>query len=214
MMKTFKGQSHYDILKISPSADISELKRAYRDVLALYDDDSLATYALFSDEERTALLQAIDAAYQTLLDDKKRAAYNQMLLDTGQVEASFFSLKDQKHLAAIERDTSWSDSLTAWVRKQSGQAEVKTLVDALLAKDEVTGAELKAIRQALGIEKSEIYKIAKISGTMLTNIEEDRFADLPAEIFLKQFLSSYAQILQIDPLHVIGGYLKHMAGGT
>ncbi len=210
MMKTFEDQNHYDVLNISANADVSDLKRAYRDALALYDDDALATYSLFSDEQRAELLEAIETAYHTLLDEEQRAGYNQMLLDTGQVDESFFSLKDQKHLAAQAHDLSKSVSLSTWVKRKSGEAEIKACIDALLAKDMVSGADLKAIREALGIEKSEIYEIVKISGSMLTMIENDRFENLPAEIFLKQFLSSFAEILQIDPLHVVTGYLKNM----
>ena len=210
-MKTFEGRNYYEILNISPNADAGDLKRAYRDAVALYDGDALATYSLFSEAQRAGLLQAIETAYHTLVDEAKRVIYNQMLLDSGQVDASFFSLRDRKHLAAQTRDESKAVSLSRWVSRKSAQAEVKTRIDALLSKDVVSGADLKALREALGIEASEIYELTKISGTMLAVIENDRFEDLPAEIFLKQFLCSYAEILQIDPPHVVAGYLKNMA---
>ena len=42
-------------------------------------------------------------------------------------------------------------------------------------------------------------------------IEANQFEDLPAEIYVKQFLKAYAEVLQIDSGHVVDGYLKFMA---
>ena len=46
---------------------------------------------------------------------------------------------------------------------------------------------------------------------MITHIEEDRYDELPAQIYLKQFLRSIAEIFQIDPEPIIHGYLKSMS---
>ncbi len=213
-MKTLKGQNHYQVLNISSSADAAEIKRAYRHALALYDDDALATYSLFSDEQRAVLLQTIEAAYHTLYNEETRAAYNQMLMDTGQVDSTFFTVIDKKHLAAQSDDQSKSASLSAWVGRKSKEPQIRARIDALLDNDVVSGTDLRAIREAMGIEPSDIYDQARISSSMLALIETDQFEDLPVEIFLKQFLSSYAQILQIDPLHVVQGYLNNMTQST
>jgi cytoskeletal protein RodZ len=74
----------------------------------------------------------------------------------------------------------------------------------------VAGRDLKQLREAFGIEISEIYEITKISPTNISLIEQDRFKELPAEIYLKMYLKSYAEILQIDSVHVVDGYLRHM----
>ena len=74
----------------------------------------------------------------------------------------------------------------------------------------LSGQALKQLRQAYGIEIQEIYAITKISSGTLRMIEADQFEHLPAEIYLKQFLKSYAEILHIDPAHVVDSYLKRM----
>lgn len=210
MVESFQDGNYYDILKVSADAGTSELKRAYRDALAIYDDDALATYSLFSDDQRAELLAVIESAYQTLLDTKKRAVYNQMLLDSGQVEPSFFPLTDQKQLSVRAQAQSHSASLATWIRKKSRETNVKVLIDALKEKERVSGADLRGIREALGIDASEIYDIAKISSTVLSSIENDCFDDLPTVLYIKQFLSSLAEILQLDPMHIVNGYLKNM----
>ena len=75
----------------------------------------------------------------------------------------------------------------------------------------ISGAALKQLREAYGIEIPEIYAITKISGDTLKRIEANQYDHLPAEIYLKQFLTTYADLLQIDSRHVVQGYLKRMA---
>ncbi len=213
-MKTFKGQTHYEILDVSIDADVGEIRRAYRDALALYDDDALATYALFSDAQRAEVLAAVETAYQILVDETRRAAYNQELLSSGAVEPSFFSVKDQKHLAARAENLSARESLAQWVKRKSGEPVIRERIDALLCGERISGLDLKGLREALGIEPGEIYELTRISNRMLAAIENDRFEELPAEIFVKQFLSSLAEIFQIDSRHVISGYLGNMSANT
>jgi len=212
-MKTFEGENYYQILQVPANAGALEIRRAYRDALAIYEEESIATYSLFSAEQRAVLLQAIEKAFDTLINEDKRAAYNQMLIDTGQMEASIFSRQNQRKLAAYSdtQSTSKEKSLSQWVQKKANAPEINKLMEEVRSKEMLSGRDLKQLREAFGIEFSEIYAITRISSTILNMIEADRFDDLPAEIYLKQFLKAYAEILQIDPQHVIQGYLKNMA---
>ncbi len=212
-MKTFEGENHYQILQVPANAAAADIRRAYREALAIYEEESIATYSLFSAEQRTVLLQAIEKAFDTLIDEDKRAAYNQMLIDTGQMEAAVFSQQDQRKLAACSdtRVTSKEKSLSQWVEKKANAPEIQELIDTIRTKEIISGRDLKQLREALGIEHSEIYAITRITSTVLNMIETDQFDGLPAEIYLKQFLKAYAEILRIDPPHVVQGYLKNMA---
>ncbi len=212
-MKTFEGENYYQILQVPADADAVDIRRAYRKALSIYEEESIATYSLFSAEQRAVLLQEIEKAFDTLIDEDKRAAYNQMLIDTGQLEAAVFSIPGQRKMAAgsDDRTTSKEKSLRQWVEKKSDSPEIHQLVETIRSKETISGRDLKQLREALGIEYSEIYAITRISSTILNRIEDDLFDDLPAEIYLKQFLKAYAEILQIDPPHVVQGYLHGMA---
>ncbi len=50
--------------------------------------------------------------------------------------------------------------------------------------------------------------ITKISAMVLRSIEANRYESLPADVYLNNFLRSYAQILQIDSQRVIDGYYQ------
>ena len=211
-MKTFENENYYEILQVPANAHSGEIKHAYREALATYDEESIATYALFTDEQRGTLLQAIETAFDTLINEEKRAAYNQMLIDTGQVKAALFSRQAQRQIAAHSDATSTSkeQSLGQWVQKQASCPEIRQLIDEILSTEILSGSALRQLRETYGIEIPEIYAITKISGATLKRIEANQYDDLPAEIYLKQFLTTYADLLQIDSRHVVQSYLKRM----
>ena len=213
MMKTFENANYYQILQVPANARADEIKIAYRDALAIYEAESTATYSLFSEAQRERLLQAIETAFDCLINEDKRAVYNQMLIDTGQMESAIFSRESQSKPAVHgdTRTTSKEKSLGQWVEKNADTPEIRQKIEAILAKEMISGYDLKQLRKAYGIGISEIYAITKISGDSLKRIEADRFDDLPAEIYVRQFLKAYAEVLQIDPGHVVDSYLKSMA---
>ncbi len=211
-MKTFENQNYYEILKLPFDADAVAVQRAYREALEIYGENSLVTYELFSDEQRGDLLQAIDEAYHTLMDEDKRATYNQMLIHSGLADPSLFARKTEKPAAAPARPAPVKHrDLQAWVKQKSKEEPIKQLISETMGKDLVAGDDLKRLREALGIEISEIYEVTRISASTLRNIEANQVNNLPAEVFLKSFLKSLAQILQVDPQRTVDGYLKYIA---
>ncbi len=212
-MKTFENENYYQVLQIPANARADEIKHAYRNALAIYEAESVATYSLFSDEQRERLLQAIETAFETLINEEKRTVYNQMLIDTGQVNVADFSRQGQRKLGTYcdTRTLSNEKSLRQWVQKKADTAEIRQLIDAILSKEILSGLELKQLREAYGIDIPEIHAVTKISGDSLKRIEANQFEDLPAEIYVKQFLKAYAEVLHIDSGHVIDSYLKFMA---
>lgn len=212
-MKNFAGLTYYDILNIPPNSSFIEIKRAYRDVLAIYNDDSLATYSLFTSDERDNILRIIEEAFSTLIDEGKKAAYDRMLVNSGQVDVSILSRKDKKkpiplfHAINLTKE----DNLVGRVKKKSIEKKVKKLSKKILSKDLISGNDLKELRKAIGIEISEIYVVAKISISVLKAIENNQFEDLPSGFYLRNFLKSYSEILQIDSQKIIDGYLKNIS---
>jgi hypothetical protein len=187
-----------------------EIKRAYEDALSLYNEDSIVTYSLFSKEERDKIIEDIENAFSTLADDQKRAAYDQMLVDSGYVETSMPS-RHKQHTSPQLSSTQTSvneKQLHSRVREKLLTEDVKTLSDEIFLKERISGDDLKILRKAVDVKISEIQYITKISTSVLKAIEENRIEELPPDPYLKSFLRSYAKILQIDPKKVIDGYFK------
>jgi len=214
-MKTFESDNCYEILQITPNAGKDEIRHAYRQALALYDEESVATYALFPAEQRQRLLAAIENAYETLIDENRRAAYDRMLIDTGNLNAAAFSNRARRARDARPdvNSTSREENLGRWVAKRAAEPEMRRRIEAILSESRFSGPQLKALREAYGIELSEIYSLTRINRDVMTAIEADRFEDLPAAVYVKQFLKNIAQILQVDPTRVVEGYLEAMGSG-
>lgn len=213
-MKKFNHLNYYEILKIPVDADADTIQRAYREALETYDKDSLITYSLFSDEERTDLLQSIDEAFHTLIDQDRREVYNRTLIGSGPVNAAPAEprvLKAARTPAESPMRESRHRDISTWVKKRSQDENIKLLIDEVLDADAISGHHLKKLREALDIELSEIFELTRISISTLTMIEDNQYQNLPADIFLRAFLKSYAEILQIDPHRVVQGYMKSKA---
>lgn len=211
-MKTFEDKTYYEILRVSKDADALEIKRAYHEALDLYEENSLATYTLFSDEQRETLLQAIETAFYTLSDENRRNAYHQRLVNAGRFTADPKKDTPEKENGA-NSETSIPQkprNLASWVKTRIKETDIAAMINDIHRKELITGNDLKQLRIKLDLTHSEIYEITRISRSMLTMIEENQYDSLPAEVFLKSFLKSYAEILQIDSYRVVGGYLKSM----
>lgn len=209
-MKKFDGLNYYEILKIPMTSSYFEIKQAYKDALSLYNEDSIVTYSLFSKEERDQIIDDIKDAYSTLTDDQKRAAYDQMLVDSGQVETLIPSREKQyisNPLSSTHTRVN-ENQVYSRVKEKLLMEDVKTLSDEILLKERLSGDDLKKLRKAVDVNMLDIQHITKISTSVLTAIEENQFEELPPDTYLRSFLKSYAKILQIDPQKVIDGYLK------
>jgi curved DNA-binding protein CbpA len=214
-MKTFNHLNYYEILKIPLNADAEMIQNAYREALETYEGDSLITYSLFSDEERADLLQSIDEAFHTLIDQDRRDAYNRTLINSGRRIDTLAAAPKPPEVRTAPAEGPSRESkhrdLPTWVKKRSQEENIKVLIDDMMDGDSISGKHLKKLREALDIELSEIFGLTRISISTLTMIEGDQFESLPADIFLRAFLKSFAEILQIDPHRVVQGYLKSKA---
>jgi len=209
-MKKFDGLNYYEILKIPMTSSYFEIKQAYKDALSLYNEDSIVTYSLFSKEERDKIIEDIENASSTLTDDQKRAAYDQMLVDSGQVETLIPSGEKQytsTPLSSMHTNVN-ENHLYSRVKEKLLTEDVKTLSDEILLKERLSGDDLKKLRKAVDVKIYEIQYITKIRTSVLKAIEANRFEELPPDTYLKSFLRSYAKILQINPQKVIDGYSR------
>jgi len=209
-MKKFDELNYYEILKIPMNSSYFQIKQAYKDALSLYDQDSVLTYSLFTREERDEILKKIKDAHSTLIDENKRAAYDRMLVDSGQVKApiSFSAKQYRSSLRSSGRTMADDDRLHSRVKEKISVEGIQNLSKEIFSKELLSGNDLKKFREALGVEIPEIHSITKISISVLNAIEENRFDRLPPNIYLKNFLRSYAKILQLDPQKVVDGYFK------
>ena len=75
----------------------------------------------------------------------------------------------------------------------------------------ISGNDLKCLRKASGIKLEDVFEVARISVSILNYIENDELEKLPPQIYLKNFLKSYAEILHLDSEKIVDGYIINLS---
>ena len=200
MEKDFDQMNYYEILDIGTNATAAEIRSAYNVALQMYQPDSLVSYSFFSKGERDKILSLIDKAYLTLINEAHRAQYdNEMHLRETSVSADQHKAPPQpanifefnrRDIASLTRKNNKSALKTKISQSQS--------IREILSRQKITGADLKAIREELGLAIETIHQETKIRLDYLHDIEEDKTEKLPAPVFLKGFVKAYLRSLCIE----------------
>lgn len=175
----------YDVLGLEPGASREQIERAYRFSLEMYGEDALATYSLLEPAEIEAERARIQEAYAVLGDPGRRREYD-----------------DGRGFAPPEA------SVVPFPTPGSAEAGVAELPEVL------SGADLRRLRESRGVSLRQIANVTKIGLRFLEYIEEDRFALLPAAVYLRGFLKEYARTVGLDPEGVARAYMSRMGSGA
>jgi hypothetical protein len=77
--------------------------------------------------------------------------------------------------------------------------------------DEPVGTYMKRRREELGLTLKQVASTTRIRSTYLEYIEEQRYSDLPALVYLRGFILEYARTLCIpDPELLSAAYINQM----
>jgi flagellar biosynthesis protein FlhG len=191
-MKGIKDQTYYEILEVSTTATIKEIQKAYDHAKETFQADSLAVYSLFSEGEMREIQEAIEEAYWILTSEVSRKSYDQSHFQTVGGQPTEKSIEAQ----GTSREKKTSLSFTGFSYN---------------AEDELyRGKTLKQVREKMGVELQVISQETKINIKILEGIEEEALEKLPAMVYLKGFLKSFARSIGLDPHKVVEDYLRFM----
>lgn len=205
-MRQYKELNHYELLQVTYDASSFTIRQAYKEMVELYRKDSLATYSLFSDDERNDILARIENAFLTLIDRDKRYEYDRMLVERGELPDDAFSVKKSKAISILR-----ASKLRAQ-KEKIDDPEAREMLRRTANAERISGGDLRRLREKLGIERNDVFQATKISPTVLDAIEQDDYDNLPPGLYLRSFLGSYAEVLQLDAQKIVTGYLKNMEG--
>ena len=210
-MERLTEQNYYKLLGISPKASFQEVRYAYDQAMSVYSTDSMATYSLLTPQEREGIVSRLVDAYKTLTNSQLRREYNHSLIEKGELsreEIGFPTLEDSSFVQGKLREVS-VESLTRegeMTDNESPPSEANlNLFD---DQTSVTGKNIKMMRTAREISLDEIYRKTNIPKKTLEDIEEEHFEELPALVYLKGFLRTYASILNVNQSLMVAGYVK------
>ncbi len=175
--------SHHDVLEVERGATDEEIRRAYKRMCAVFDEDNLVTFGLFDGEGLQAARARVDEAYDVLLDPARRRPY----------EISVFPEAPE---AAPPAET---ERLPA--------AELPP-APSITPDTEFSGALLRAVRESQGTSLGQISDRTKVGLNHLRSIEDDEFEKLPAAVYVRGFVTEFAKCLRLDPEQVSQSYLR------
>lgn len=193
-MKPLAELDHYEVLELERDASAQEVERAFRLAREAWAEDSLAAYSVFEDHELSLLRERVEAAYQVLADSEARRAYDAQLgagegpepvdlpLDPGGEESAPREL--QPPLAGFE---DFDDD--------AGPCD---------------GALLRRSRLQRGLGLDEVSRVTRIKSSYLIALEEERFRDLPAPVYVRGFVTAYARCVGLDPGSVVAAYMARL----
>jgi flagellar biosynthesis protein FlhG len=180
----------YEVLGVSRGASDEEVRRAYKRKRELYTAGSLPLVSLINDEGVRAELALIQEAYDTILDPVRRRAYN----------LSTFPETDDEQAPQPSHSRVTHDQLML-------QAE---LAREIHPETEYTGELLRKAREAQGVDLAEIATRTKISLAHLRALEDERYDELPAEVYVRGFVHQLARQLKLDVTQVVKTYVRRM----
>ncbi len=210
-MKRLTEQNYYTLLGISPEATFEEVRSAYDQAMSIYSADSIATYSLLTREERERMLSRLVDAYKTLTNSQLRKEYNSFLVEKGELspqEIGLSSLKDSDTAKGKLKDVSVESLVQREERTENANQPSGDNLDLPDNLTSVTGRDIKMLRIAGDISLEEIYRKTNIPKKTVEDIEEENFENLPALVYLKGFLKTYAKVLNINEDQMVDGYIE------
>ena len=210
-MKRLEDLNYYELLEVAVEASPFEVHQAYKEMVQLYHDDSLASYSFFSKEEREGILTRLEEAYSTLMDENRRSQYDRLLIERGILEKAAPSQRDRTKVSPMYDAKRLAANTALRIRDRLKPiASSNPVIQEILGNDVLSGNDLKKIRDELGLSLEEIAEMVKVRIVYLHAIENDQFEKTPSRTFLKGFLRAYAQCMGLDADVVTSRYLKRI----
>ena len=198
--------NHYAVLGVQPDASLERLEKAYRHLMELYSEDSLATYSLLSPEEVRQACAQVRQAYAVLRDPVKRLEYD--------ARHGFISRTGSGGIEEPppEREDRAADGAAAGVVESPPTAlpQTRPKEEPTVLPDPVTGEALKHFREQRGISLREVSEISKVGLRYLEYIERDRHSALPAAVYIRGFVQEYSRVVGLDPRKTAEAYLARV----
>jgi len=195
-VRSLDEQDHYEVLEVSRNARSVEIERAYQGMRSAYAEDSLAIYSVFDGSDTSAISERIELAHRVLSDAETRASYDRSLGHYPEEAEPTVAATAVNHSTRElpERDPASPpfDDFEQNSDEESGEFD---------------GKRLRRVRMRRGVEIDDIAEITKVSATYLRYIEEESFKDLPAEVYVRGFVTAYARTVGLDPERVVPTYM-------
>lgn len=139
-------------------------------------------------------LYSMDSIASMALDDEFSASDKKAIL--GEIEKAFHALMGMKKK---ERDLPGADG--------GGPPDDAAVAEFVAGVDVFDGPALKRVREKMGVTLDDIAVATRIQPQYLAGLEDENFEALPAEVYTRGFVISYAEFLSLDVQTVVADYM-------
>ena len=215
--------NYYEWFGLDRGCTSLDIKNQYEKLKKLYVVDNPMLRDIYGDSDLFILNSLIDTIFKELNDSEIRREYD-MDIDSHLVslETSFPDIfmigevikkynRGKKREVLVKKDVFGRSA----EKKVSSQTE-SDFVDANEIYNKyrdlaVTGDLLRKIREEVGISYELIISRTKISNGVLYAIENDMYQQLPADLYVKNFVQQYCRTLKLNGENtelIAAGYIK------
>jgi len=209
-------KNYYDVLEIDPIASPSQIEQAYLRARNAYTGDSVALYSLMTRQECDDILNQIEEAYSVLGFPEKRREYDRIRGFNKPKSAVIHPVAEDKTRDEMHYEDFGSNLIEAKVSKITAikkfgleyekDSEMERIIEDCA---DFTGEFLKKIREYKNVTLERMAEMTKISKLLLSAIENEDLAKLPAEVYVRGYVYQYAKVLKLNPEKVATSFLLH-----
>ena len=202
-LKALPDQDHYEVLEIGRNADAEEIERAYALTCAAYSPEGLAVYSVYDDQDAAAIRDRVEEAFRVLSNAETRREYDEKIAEREGSPTPVAENPPRPLAPAPEESLLESELLDVESIGTPGS-------DMEEEGGDFDGAKLRRARLRRGFELEQIADITKIGAAHLRRIEDEEFSDLPANVYVRGFVTAYATTIGLEPDRVVPGYMARV----
>ncbi|MGI6394782.1 MAG: helix-turn-helix domain-containing protein [bacterium] len=203
--------TYYEILGLDRGCSTLDINNQYEKLKKALVIDNPILRAVFDDQQLYVFNALLEAVYKQLSDNEIRKEYDM------EKEQNFSSVKEsfpdifllseivKKYHRGKKGTTTLvkKDVFGREAERKSENAVELDFVDANKVFDKyinenITGSILREIREETGVSMKSIAVSTKISQFIITTIEKDDYAQLPADVYVKGFLQNYCKAIKLS----------------
>jgi DnaJ-class molecular chaperone len=209
MIKRIEDLDFYELLDVRFDANDQDIRNAYVLAVATYHEEALASYGVLSGEERQAMLDRIEKAFETLGNADARKDYDALILPARpeyQQRAYFRNSTEKLEIEDAEDEEKLWDRLKSLLlpsrhrkkEEDTGNGNDHKDWRALQKSHYYYGEYLKRVREKRGLTLENMAQSCDMSPEQLRALEEEDYDGLPHRKELYRLIRRYAKCLGLD----------------
>lgn len=219
--------NYYEWFGLDRGCSTFDINNQYEKLKKIYVGENPMLRDIYSDSDLFILNSLVDTIFKELNDSEIRREYDMDISShLASLETSFPDIfiigevikkynRVKKREVLVKKDVFGRSAEKKVVASSSSDFVDANEIFNKYRGLPVTGDLLRKIREEVGISYELIISRTKISKMVLDAIENDKYAQLPADLYVKNFVQQYCKTLKLNAANteaIVLGYLRSKNG--